>query len=117
MHHRDNARPHPWIAVVAIWLLALPAAVHGQDTENEGAHCDTLATEAHKDSGPLSLAGLIHWREALENRRDWLAAREIPLLVVATPNKGTIYPERLPEGLGLPATSQLDQLLAHGVLS
>ncbi len=46
MHHRDNARPHLWTAVVAIWLLGLPAAVHGQDTENEGARCDTLAAEA-----------------------------------------------------------------------
>jgi len=46
-----------------------------------------------------------------QERRDWLAARGIALLVVIAPNKKTIYGEFLPEGFRkLREASRLDQL-------
>jgi hypothetical protein len=37
------------------------------------------------------------WGEVIRARRDWCEARGIRFLVVVTPNKQTIYPERLPQ--------------------
>jgi hypothetical protein len=64
---------------------------------------------------PFTPAQLAAWTRLLEARRDWLAERGIPYLVMVTPDKQTIYPEGLPRGLRRRAAeeSRLDQLLAH----
>ncbi|MDQ7832117.1 MAG: hypothetical protein RDU30_10310 [Desulfovibrionaceae bacterium] len=56
---------------------------------------------------------LAAWTAEFAARRDWLAARGIPYLVVLAPNKQTIYPEKLPARYNQvgPAT-RTDQLLA-----
>jgi hypothetical protein len=62
---------------------------------------------------PFTPAELAHWRQDLEERRAWLAARGIQYLVVVAPNKETIYPEFMPPGLRpVRAETRLDQLLA-----
>ena len=54
------------------------------------------------------------WQHVFENRRDWLAARGIPYLIVFAPNKSTIYPEHMPSAYNPVHTqSRLDQLMAH----
>ena len=47
-------------------------------------------------------------------RRDWLAERGIPYLVVIPPHKDTIYPEFMPEAYNkVHSRSRLDQLMDH----
>jgi alginate O-acetyltransferase complex protein AlgJ len=63
---------------------------------------------------PFSPKQLIIWQRLLESRRDWLAARGIPYLLVFVPIKSTVYPEYMPSVFNrLSATSRLDQLEAH----
>lgn len=52
-----------------------------------------------KYPNPLSETKLAILAKELERRRKWLAARGIRYLVVLTPNKNTIYPEKLPRSL------------------
>ncbi|MEF3696052.1 alginate O-acetyltransferase AlgX-related protein [Desulfolutivibrio sp.] len=56
---------------------------------------------------------LAAWTAEFTARRDWLAQRDIPYLVVVAPNKQTIYPEKLPARYNRvsPAT-RTDQLIA-----
>ncbi len=44
----------------------------------------------------FSTARLEAWRRLFESRRDWLARRHIPYLIVIPPDKELIYPEFLP---------------------
>jgi hypothetical protein len=65
-------------------------------------------------TGPFSSEQLLQWQHVLEARRDWLAERGVPYLLVITPDKQTIYPEHLPRGMSPnPASIRQDQLLAH----
>jgi len=52
-----------------------------------------------KYPNPLSQTKLARLAAELERRRQWLAARGISYVVVLTPNKNTIYPEKLPPSL------------------
>ena len=45
----------------------------------------------------LSEVKLARVADELEHRRQWLAARGIRYLLVLTPNKNTVYPEKLPD--------------------
>lgn len=45
---------------------------------------------------PFTAAELTGWQQKIEQRRDWLAARAIPYVLVIAPDKVTIYPEMLP---------------------
>ena len=59
-------------------------------------------------------AKLAMWQQLLESRRDWLAARGIPYLVVFVPTKSTMYPEYMPRVYNrVDRESRLDQLKAH----
>ena len=61
---------------------------------------------------PFSPIELARWRDDLEGRRAWLAERGIRYLVVVAPNKETIYPEYMPEGIRpVRPETRLDQLL------
>jgi alginate O-acetyltransferase complex protein AlgJ len=57
------------------------------------------------------------WRQVLEKRRDWLAARDVKYLFVLAPDKQDIYPEELPVWLrnAAPAgrETKLDQFLKY----
>ncbi len=57
---------------------------------------------------------LQEWQSLLESRRDWLARQGINYIFVIAPDKQTIYPENLPEGMtkvGL--VTKLDQFVAY----
>jgi len=50
----------------------------------------------------------------LESRKNWLLKRGIPLLLVVAPNKESIYPEFLPDGIKkINENSRLDQLINY----
>jgi alginate O-acetyltransferase complex protein AlgJ len=54
---------------------------------------------------------LLDWVEAMQTRKDWLAERKIPFIIVASPNKHSIYPEKLPGNIGIKTSpTRLDQL-------
>jgi hypothetical protein len=57
---------------------------------------------------------LVRWQRTLTDRRDWLAARGIPYLVVIAPEAYEIYPEFMRDGVR-PASvrSPLDQFVDH----
>ncbi len=62
---------------------------------------------------PLTPAELDAWCTGLEAQRRWLEARGIRMLWVLAPNKGTIYPEKLPGWVATPnRPGRADQLLA-----
>lgn len=60
---------------------------------------------------------LADWRQVVEHRRDWLAARGIKYLLIIPPDKKDIYPEELPAWLrnAAPANreTKLDQFLKY----
>jgi alginate O-acetyltransferase complex protein AlgJ len=61
---------------------------------------------------PLSPAELDAWCNGLEAQRRWLESRGIRMLWVLAPNKGTIYPEKLPTWVVTPnRPGRADQLL------
>lgn len=63
---------------------------------------------------PFSEEELKHWRNALEQRRDWLANRGIHYFFIIAPNKSTIYSEFMPDFLHpVRNESRLDQLLNY----
>jgi alginate O-acetyltransferase complex protein AlgJ len=73
-----------------------------------------LYLDYYRAVAPLSMQKLERWRRLLEERRDWLASRNIPYLLVFVPIKSTIYPEYMPSVYNrLSARSRLDQLIAH----
>jgi alginate O-acetyltransferase complex protein AlgJ len=45
-------------------------------------------------------AALDRWIDFMEQQRDWLAARHVPLLIVVVPNKERVYHEHLPASAG-----------------
>ncbi|MCP5106484.1 MAG: hypothetical protein GY950_24075 [bacterium] len=57
---------------------------------------------------------LLHWKQVLEQRRQWLAARGISYLFVIVPNKNSIYPEKMPERIRkVRPYSRMDQLVSY----
>ena len=77
-----------------------------------------LASEAalssYRATRPFTPEQLEKYRAILEARRDWLAARKIPYLLVIPPNKDTIYPEFVPDAYTkVNARSRLDQLVDY----
>ncbi len=70
--------------------------------------------EYYRASRPFSLAELQRFKDALVQRRNWLARRGIRYLFVPAPNKSTIYPEHVPAAINrVQARSRLDQLLDY----
>ena len=63
---------------------------------------------------PFTPQELEQWRRVLEQRRQWLAKRDIHYLLILAPDKSTIYPEYLPDSLQpFYRQSRLDQLAAY----
>lgn len=72
------------------------------------------AMEAWRGDAPLSAGELRQWAQTLEERRAWLAARGIAYVFTVAPEKQTVYPEYLPDGVvPLRTRRRLDQLIAH----
>ncbi len=69
--------------------------------------------DTHRGLAPLSDELLELWKNAFENRRDWLRERGVHYLVVICPGKPTIYPEQLPARYPRGETTPLDQLLEY----
>ncbi len=57
---------------------------------------DPVAVDQMRGVAQYDEAELERWRRVLEERRDWLAARDIPFVVVLVPNKHIVYPEFMP---------------------
>jgi hypothetical protein len=69
------------------------------------------ALDGFRRTDPFSAAELGAWREVLEARRRWLAARGIQYLVVVAPDKETLYAEAVPSAVTrAPGPSRLEQL-------
>jgi hypothetical protein len=67
---------------------------------------------AFRGINPFSPEAIDAWRQLLERRNSFLAARGIPLLVVIAPDKQTIYPEFLPDAAAiLVHRSRLDEFI------
>jgi len=66
----------------------------------------------YRHTHPFTLDELKQWRDVLEAKRDWLAARGIKYLFVVAPNKNSIYPEFMPDQyIQVRPDSCLDQLI------
>jgi alginate O-acetyltransferase complex protein AlgJ len=72
------------------------------------------AVVSFRAARPFTQEQLRAYRQILETRRDWLAARGIPYLLIIPPNKDTIYPEFMPAAFNkLNSRSRLDQLVDY----
>lgn len=72
------------------------------------------STDYYRHTELFTPAELERWRQVLEARRNWLAARGAAYLFVVAPNKETIYGEMMPELLTQVAPeSRLDQLVTY----
>jgi alginate O-acetyltransferase complex protein AlgJ len=73
-----------------------------------------LALQSYRSIRPFTQVQLEGYQRVFESRRDWLAARGIPYLVVILPHKDTIYPEFVPSSYNkVHPHSRLDQLMGH----
>jgi hypothetical protein len=63
---------------------------------------------------PFSVRELEQWKNLLEQRHQWLAARGIHYLFIIVPNKNTIYPEFMPDHIRRGhKKSRMDQLVEY----
>jgi hypothetical protein len=63
---------------------------------------------------PLTAEGLEGWRRLLEATRDWAGRRGASFVVTFVPEKQTVYPELMPDGLTRTrAASRQDQLIEY----
>ena len=73
-----------------------------------------VALSSYRATRPFTPEQLEKYRQTLEARRDWLASRGIPYILVILPNKDTIYPEFMPPAYNqVNPRSRLDQLVDH----
>jgi alginate O-acetyltransferase complex protein AlgJ len=100
-----------FIKVAALGVSPSAKVVLGRD---DWLYFSDIELDYYRAIKPFRPEVLEQWRRQLESRRDWLAARSIPYLVVIAPNKSTIYPERMPAAYNkVEPRSRLDQLLEH----
>jgi hypothetical protein len=70
------------------------------------------ALDSYRATSLFTPAELVDWARTFAERRDWLAKRGIPYVVMFAPDKSTIYPEHLPRSVSrVGSTTRLDQLL------
>jgi alginate O-acetyltransferase complex protein AlgJ len=70
------------------------------------------ALDSYRATDLFTADELAAWKRAFAERRDWLAERGIPYVVMFAPDKSTIYPEHLPRSVSrVGSTTRLDQLL------
>lgn len=68
---------------------------------------------AYRGRHPFSEEKLIHWTSQFLAYQSWLEDRDIPLLLVAIPEKQEVKTEFLPDWLERGAATRLDQLTEH----
>ena len=69
------------------------------------------AVASFRHTRPFTSAQLEEYRQTIEARRDWLASRGVPYVLIVAPNKDTIYPEFMPGAYTkVNPTPRLDQL-------
>ena len=99
------------IKVTGLGVSPSPRVISGRDG---WLFHGELYLDYYRAVEPLTPRKLEMWQRLLELRRDWLAARGIPYLVVFVPIASTIYPEYMPRVFNrLSIRSRLDQLEAH----
>jgi hypothetical protein len=77
-------------------------------------YADEREADCCRNAIPMTGKELESWRQTIEARRDWLAARGIRFLFVVPPDKHAIYPEYLPPNMRpIRKESRLDQLLTY----
>jgi alginate O-acetyltransferase complex protein AlgJ len=70
--------------------------------------------EYYRSLTPFSVKELEQWKNRLEQRQKWLAARGIHYLFIIVPNKNTIYPEFMPDHIRRAnKKSRMDQLVEY----
>lgn len=69
--------------------------------------------ESHRGARPMSRGMLEAWRRVLEARRAWLATLGIEYLLVVSPSKLSVYPERVPARFATVGEPRLRQWLDH----
>jgi hypothetical protein len=103
-----------WLTIVKVAILGdspNPKVILGR---NGWLFYGDVDLEYYRAEKPLTPAQLDKWQRVFESRRDRLAARGIPYLVVFAPSKCTMYPEYMPPAYNrVHARSRLDQLMAH----
>ena len=99
------------IKVAGLGVSPSPKVILGQDG---WLFYGGIYLDYYRAVAPFTRKNLEVWQVLLESRRDWLAARGIPYLLVIVPAKSTIYPEYMPRVYNrLSTQSRLDQLKAH----
>lgn len=68
--------------------------------------------EQHTGADIFTPAELENWVKSMETTRDWLAKRGVAFYVLISPDKNTIYPEKLPD-YPRGAVTRIDQLAAR----
>jgi len=71
------------------------------------------AMAAHRGVATLDAERLEAWRRVLEERRWWLAQRDIPYVFVLAPSKAQVYPERVPARFTVIGPSPREQFVEH----
>jgi hypothetical protein len=80
--------------------------------DNPAAQPGTV--EYYRSLNPFSVKELEQWKDFLEQRHRWLAARGIHYLFIIVPNKNTIYPEFMPDHIRRAnKKSRMDQLIEY----
>lgn len=70
------------------------------------------ALESYRATRPFTPDELAAWVAIFRERRDWLARRGIPYVLLFAPDKSTLYPEHLPRSVTRAgSTTRLDQLV------
>jgi hypothetical protein len=102
-------RAHNWAKVMWLHASPSPKVVVGRD----GLYY--LADEETAAQSELASDQLLRqWQQALEEKRDWLAAKGIAFLVVIAPDKQSIYPEKLPRAVaGQLLSVRTEQFVQH----
>lgn len=77
-------------------------------------HSGGQQVELYSGARPFKEDELARWQSFLESTRDWLKGFDAELLFVVAPEKQTIYPELMPDGIiRVRAESRQDQLLKY----
>ncbi len=103
---------------LAIWLgvSPTPKVVLGKQgwLYYDGELDENFIDICYRSVKPFTVSELETWQTALTERQRWLAKHGISYLVVFVPNKETIYPEFLPDGVKkVRETTRLDQLVDY----